>query len=185
MNITKIIQSRRAIYPSQFENGDINKDQIYKILENANTAPSHKLTQPWFFKVFKTEHKNKLATEMVNAFEAFFNKKSDLKKKKIHEKCSKSNCIIAIFMKRDIKESIPEWEEIAAVAMSVQNMWLTCSANKIGCYWSSPKIISELNLFLKLKENQKCLGLFYIGKYDDLPKRNLKKIDINQKTEWI
>ena len=54
MNITKIIQSRRAIYPSQFENGDINKDQIYKILENANTAPSHKLTQPWFFKVFKT-----------------------------------------------------------------------------------------------------------------------------------
>jgi len=47
------------------------------------------------------------------------------------------------------------------------------------------KIISELNMFLKLKENQKCLGLFYIGKYDDLPKRNLKKIDINQKTEWI
>ena len=61
-------------------------------------------------------------------------------------------------------------EEIAAVAMSVQNMWLTCSANNIGCYWSSPKIISELNMFLKLKENQKCLGLFYIGKYDDLPK---------------
>ena len=29
-------------------------------------------------------------------------------------------------MKRDLKESVPEWEEIAATAMAVQNMWLTC-----------------------------------------------------------
>lgn len=184
MNITKIIQSRRAIYPSQFENGDINKDQIHKILENANTAPSHKLTQPWFFKVFKTEHKNKLATEMVNAFEVFFNKKSDLKKKKIHEKCSKSNCIIAIFMKRDIKESIPEWEEIAATAMAVQNMWLTCVSLKIGCYWSTPKYITKMNHFFKLKKNERCLGFFYMGKYDHVNTESKLRKSIIEKTEW-
>ena len=106
-------------------------------------------------------------------------------KKLLINKFHLSSHIICICLDRSDESIIPEWEEIAALAMSVQNMWLTCSANNIGCYWSSPKIISELNMFLKLKENQKCLGLFYIGKYDDLPKRNLQKIDINQKTEWI
>ena len=64
-------------------------------------------------------------------------------------------------------------------------MWLTCTANNLGCYWSSPKIISKLDSFLKLEDNQRCLGLFYIGKYAELPKRSLKKKDINEKTEWI
>ena len=63
-------------------------------------------------------------------------------------------------------------------------MWLTCSANNLGCYWSSPKIISMLDSFLKLKPNQKCLGLFYIGKYDQLPERSLKKKDIDELSEW-
>ena len=40
---------------------------------------------------------------------------------------------------------VPEWEEIAAVSMAVQNMYLTCTANNIGCYWSSPKIVDHLN----------------------------------------
>ena len=64
-------------------------------------------------------------------------------------------------------------------------MWLTCSANEIGCYWSSPKIISDLDSFLDLDDNQRCLGLFYIGKYDSLPERNLKKKGINEISQWI
>ena len=41
-------------------------------------------------------------------------------------------------MNRDKQNRLPEWEEIAAVSMAVQNMWLTCYANNIGCYLSTP-----------------------------------------------
>jgi hypothetical protein len=88
-------------------------------------------------------------------------------------------------MHRSTENLIPEWEEIAAVSMSVQNMWLTCTANEVGCYWSSPAIISRLNNFLELKSNQRCLGLFYMGKYDELPQNNLKKKSIKEKVTWI
>ena len=88
-------------------------------------------------------------------------------------------------MDRNIENLIPEWEEIAAVSMSVQNMWLTCTVNEVGCYWSSPAIISRLNNFLELKSNQRCLGLFYMGKYDELPQNNLKKKSIKEKVIWI
>lgn len=88
-------------------------------------------------------------------------------------------------MNRDVKNIIPEWEELAAVSMSVQNMWLTCTAYKLGCYWSSPSVINQLGNFLDLQSNQRCLGFFYIGQYDDLPERNLKRDKIDDKVEWI
>jgi len=184
MDISKIIQTRRAIYPSQFEKGDIDQNLINNILENANTAPTHRLTQPWFFKVYKGKNKNKLSSEMINAYEKFSNKESEIKKKKIIEKCNQSNCIISIFMKRDLKESVPEWEEIAATAMAVQNMWLTCVDFKIGCYWSTPKYIVKMDHFFKLKKNERCLGFFYMGKYDHLNIKSKPRESIIKKTEW-
>ena len=38
-------------------------------------------------------------------------------------------------MKRD--KSLPKMEEVAAVSMAVQNMWLTATAHGVGCYWST------------------------------------------------
>ena len=183
MNISKIIKTRRAVYPIQFNDGDIDKESINTILENANTAPTHRMTQPWFFKVYKGDSKNKLGVKMAEAYEQFSNTESQLKKKKILQKCELSNCIIAIFMKRDPKESIPEWEEIASTAMAVQNMWLTCVEYKIGCYWSTPKYIEKMNDFFKLKRNDRCLGFFYMGKFDHSNLETKERDSIFSKTE--
>ena len=114
MNINDIIQRRRAVYPNQYENAEIEDSFIKLLLKNANTAPTHKLTQPWFFKVYKGESKDNLAVEMANCYEQFSNGSNhiEIKKKKIIEKCKLSNCIIAIFMKKDSLKRVPEWEEI-------------------------------------------------------------------------
>jgi len=48
-----IVQNRRSIYPYQFIKGKAIPDPVIRqILENANRAPTHKLTQPWRFTVF-------------------------------------------------------------------------------------------------------------------------------------
>ena len=59
-------------------------------------------------------------------------KLSKIKLNKFIQKVNDSNVIISIFLNRDLKERLPEREEIAAVSMSVKNMWLTCYANNIG-----------------------------------------------------
>ena len=79
-------------------------------------------------------------------------------------KINKANVIVSIVV--NFSGMLPEWEEIAAVSMAVQNMYLTCTANNLGCYWSSPKIVEQLQESLTIKENQKCLGLFYMGKLE-------------------
>jgi nitroreductase len=78
------------------------------------------------------------------------------------DKIAKTDTVVTISV--NFSGLLPEWEEIAATSMAVQNMYLTCTANQIGCYWSSHTVINHLGGFLNLEENQRCLGLFYLGK---------------------
>ena len=60
--LNKIIRNRKTIYPIQFSNKELSKEIINEILENALHAPTHRMTQPWFFKVYKGESKVKLSS---------------------------------------------------------------------------------------------------------------------------
>ena len=186
MSVSESIKKRRAIYPSQYKEEDISENDIKEILENANHAPSHRLTQPWFFKVYQNEFKIELAKSMVKHYKLSRSlKNNDIKEKKIIDKCIQSSCIIAIFMNRDLAESVPEWEEIASTSMAVQNMWLTCVEKNIGCYWSTPVYIQSMGNYFNLKQNQKCLGFFYMGRFNHDEKTPSKRKDISAKTEWF
>ena len=179
--ISKIIQKRRSIFPHQFNGQKINKEIVLQLLKNANTAPTHRLTQPWFFKVFSGNSKQKLADELIHSNTS----SSELFKNKITTNFKLSSHIICVCMRRDHTESIPEWEEIASVAMSVQNIWLSCVDSQIGGYWSTPKGIEKLNNFLNLKTKERCLGLFYLGAYDSLKDRVLNRKNIEQDIQWL
>jgi len=88
-------------------------------------------------------------------------------------------------MQRDPNNSIPEWEEIASTSMAVQNMWLTCTANNVGCYWSSPKSIEKIGDLINLKDGERCLGFFYLGYYDKNEKVLSKRDSIEKRVDWI
>jgi len=182
--INNIIRTRRSIFPPSYIDKDIPKEIINTILENANYAPTHKLTEPWRFTVFKGESLNKLAGffseryRTVTPPESFSQARYDA----ASEKVLKSNCVIAINIELHI-DKIPEWEETAAVACAVQNMWLTATSYGIGSYWSSPAILNELGKFLNLEVTQKCLGLFFMG-YHDAPKTAARRTPIENKVIW-
>ena len=90
---------------------------------------------------------------------------------------------IAIIMERDIAERVPEWEEIAAVSLAVQNMWLSATAMNLGAFWATPQFLPLLNEVLDLKERQKSLGFFYVGEIAmDYPSPG--RGDIDDKVEW-
>jgi len=174
---SEILRSRRTTYPRYF-NGDRIKDSVVtEILENANYAPSHRMTQPWFFKIFCDDNKKNLAKAIVNV------KSNTSFEKKIYENFEKTSHIICVCMKRH-EQIVPEWEEIAATAMSVQNIWLSIVNSSIGGYWSTPKYISNLDNFLKLEDNEKCLGFFYLGVVKSFEPRSVSRHSISKKIIW-
>lgn len=184
--ITSIIRERRSVFPEMYEDKEIDDELIWKVLENANWAPTHRKTEPWRFKVMKGEILHQLSDFMGNWYksntsEADF---SPMKYKRTLNKALKSKVVIAICMQRDPEESVPEWEEVAAVACAVQNMWLSCTALGIGSYWSSPKVIHEMSDFLNLESGEKCLGLFYMGFKKDAVYSSERQ-NIENKVEWL
>ena len=166
MDLLEIIKSRRSIMPHLYNTQTITDEEINLILEAANWAPTHKKTEPWRFKVLKNQSKNSLGMFLADKYKTVNTNFSKFKYNSFIEKANNSSIIILICMQRDPMESIPEWEEIASVSMSVQNMWLMATNLNIGSYWSSSKLISYIDEFTPLNKGEKCLGIFYMGKYD-------------------
>jgi len=186
--ITDIIKDRRTIYPEQFSERKVHREQLEKIINNAIWAPTHGNTQPWRFKVFTDSARERLSDFLSkwyidNTSEENFNTS---KFTKLRERPLMTSAVIAVCMSRQEEERIPEIEEIEAVACAIQNMHLTCTAYGLGAFWSSPKAIytKEMNEFLGLEDKDKCLALFYIG-YSAIewPKAHRKPIEYV--TEWI
>lgn len=143
--------------------GDIAPEILNEILSSADFAPSHKRTRPWRFRLFQAEAKQQLGDHLAEIYRTTTPSHLFLEKK--HEDISRKieQAAAIITVSANFSGLVPEWEEIAATAMAVQNMYLTAEAHGVGCYWSTPATAAQLGSFLKLDGNQRCLGLFYLG----------------------
>lgn len=90
-------------------------------------------------------------------------------------------------------KKLPEWEEICAVAMSVQNMHLmTASMTNVGGFWSShtwckaARDSSELRKayfgHLLPDPDDRVFGAFVLGKYPEGKEYRSTRTDIASKT---
>ncbi|WP_316785302.1 nitroreductase [Pedobacter frigiditerrae] len=183
--LSSIIKSRRSIFPVSYIQKEIPVAVIEQILESANYAPTHKLTQPWRFVVIRKQAKTRLGITLGDLYKSTVPAHQFLQKKynSFSEKTNQADCILAINIQFHPNE-LPAWEEIAAVGCAVQNMALTAEALNVGAYWSSPPLIDNLGEFLGLAENEKCFGLFYMGYHNEKP-RDANRTPIADKVKWI
>lgn len=186
--ITELIRSRRTIYPEQFSERKVHREQIELIINNGLWAPTHGNTQPWRFQVFTEASLQRLSSFLGETYLKLIPEaqQNDMKLAKLMSRPLKSSVVIAIVMERQVEEKILEIEEMEAVACAIQNMHLTATAYGLGAFWSTPKIIysQEMNQFLGINDKDKCLGLFYIG-YPSIewPKAHRKPMEYV--TKWI
>lgn len=188
-SVSELLQNRRSLYPAQYSSDPVDDSIVKEMLENANWAPTHRLTEPWRFVVFKGEGLKRLAKFQSELYKEVTQKKGNFKEANFEKLAAKpmlASHVIAIGMKRDEKESVPVEEEIASVAMAVQNMYLTATAHGIGAYWGSGGVtyFEEAKEFFGLGPNDKLLGFMYLGnlKIDKWPKGRRKPIE--EKVRW-
>lgn len=166
--LQQLIVDRRSRQPATYNETPISRETLEKIFGCAGYAPTHKKTQPWRFTVFQGEKKKAFADELTRLYGVLTppEKYSEAKSGEMAAKVNKASAVATIILEAH-PDLLPEWEEVAALACAVENMWLACTALGIGCYWASPGLISQLDKFLQLEDNQKCLGIFYMG-YSDV-----------------
>lgn len=185
-DILQILKARRSVYPKFFTDQEIDPELIWQILEAANWAPTHRMTEPWRFIVLQDQKLEELGDFLAEAYKSKCSEK-EFNQRKYEEKRKKvlqSGAVIAIVMKRDPNGSLPEWEELAATACAVQNLWIAASHLGLGGYWSSPQSVIGRPGILPLEEGEECYGLFYLGHHamPDIPRQ---REDIKKKVRWL
>lgn len=187
--ILSLLSKRRSHFRKEFTGEKIEDSKIEYLLECAHQAPSHKLTFPWHFIVFSDKGLQQLAEKLIA-----------IEEKKDTDPIKKSNAIenfqrlptevshaIAICMKRDDLKRVPESEELFATVCAVQNMYIgLLEFEDIGGYWGTGAnlLTTEMHSFLNLKEEDKCIGYFFVGK---LKQKRTESSRPNWKnnTHWI
>ncbi len=183
------VQTRRSVYPYQFEKGKRIPDEIiWQILENANRAPTHKMTEPWRFIVYTGEglqNFSKLQSEIYTKHAGAKFKENKLLN--LTNYPLMSSHVIAIGMKRNKDNMVPEIEEIIATAFAIENIYLTVAAYGLGGYLSTGGItyLEEAKSYFDLKADDKLIGFFYVGYPAHIAESVTRRQPVKEKVKWI
>lgn len=188
--LNELIKNRRSIFPKMYSEDVVPEEVISQMLENANWAPTHRFTEPWRFTVFQGEGLQKLADYQSKLYKKVAEADGSYEERKYQKLANQpmmASHVIAIAMRRDPEKSIREVEEVAAVSMAVQNMYLTATAYGIGCYWGTGGItyMEEAKEFFGLGEEDKFMGFLYVGNLNgEIKAKGLRK-PIEDKVTWV
>lgn len=186
--LNNLIKQRRSVFPDQFMAGKKVDDKIIQqILINATWAPNHGMGEPWLFTVFTGDGLQRLANFQSELYKSDAgNAYRESKFVKLSKQPLKASHVIALGMTRSNKKSIPEIEDIEAVACAVQNIYLSVTAYGLGGYWTTGGITYFENAkpFFGLGETDKLLGFFYIG-HIAVPSPEGKRQPLHEKVKWV
>ncbi len=187
-DLNKLIRQRRSVFPKDYTGEKIADEIVWQLLENANWAPTHKLTEPWRFTVFCDQGLTTFASYQAEKYRqqyagttAFLQQKYQ----KLLTKPLKCAHIIAVGAHHAAGSPVPEVEEIAAVSCAVQNILLSATAYGLGAYWSTGGVtyLDEAKKFFSLGKNDTLLGFIYLGIIRH-PPADSRRTDIRPKVRW-
>jgi nitroreductase len=184
----ELVRSRRSVFPDQLAADKKVDDEIVKdILTNATWAPNHGKEEPWQFTVFSGDGLKKLADMHSAAYKELSGDKfKEATFFKFQHNPLKASHVIALGMKRSTNKNIPEFEDIAALAASVQNIYLSVTAYGLGGYWTTSGLsyLEPQKEFFGLGNEDRLLGFFYLG-HVAIPSTGAKRKPVEEKVNWI
>ena len=184
----KTIINRRSTKPAVLNGKKIDDEQVKQLLELANWAPTHGMTEPWRFVVYTNEAVQEFGQAHAELYkqhtppEKFMAAKYE---KQLHNG-DKASHLVLVYMHRGGNPNITALEEICATAAAVQNILLGAEALGIAVLWSTGGSVLQpaMKEYLGLGQEDVVIGILYMG-YTDEPARPGRRSPVEEKTRWI
>jgi nitroreductase len=188
-DLNLLIRRRRSVFQAEYSGATVDDSIIDQMLENANWAPTHKLTEPWRFVVYTGEGLKALAALQADYYKKTTQADGTFREERYTNLLTKpllSSHIIVIAMRRDERRSLPEIEEAGAVFCAIQNMYLTATACGIGCYLSTGGItyFEDAQEVFGFHADHKLIGFLHIG-IPKSPPHDGKRRPLTDKVRWV
>jgi nitroreductase len=161
-------RTRRTVKPAMMNGSrEVERAVLLEILEDANWAPTHGLTQPWRFHVFVEESRAALGDALTSIYDRITpsGEARPEKRAKLRLSCQQAPVIIAVVARVEPGGRISTLDELCATACAVENLLLSSHQRGLGSFWSTaPAACSpEFLAWLGLDSTHHALGLVYIG----------------------
>lgn len=198
-----LLKARRSIMPKDLTGEKLTREEVELVLEAANWAPTHHKTEPWRYTVIEGSEE---ISEYLDMLETWYSDhKEDISEADYDRFVSKlsgarstwphnvSHLVVIAMARQSLPDKkLPEWEEISAVACSVQNLHLALtSVERAGGFWSSHtwcrmfRDSQEMRDFLGMKDKEdRVLGAFLMGKVQEGKTFKGKRRDWMEKVTW-
>ncbi|WP_214071900.1 nitroreductase [Mucilaginibacter sp. dw_454] len=183
--ISNIIKNRRTTKPFMMNGQKATNEQINQLLELADWAPNHGLTEPWRFTVYSNP------ADFCQAHAELYKQNTPPNEfaqgvydNLSHQGDQASHVIVAV-MQRGNLPKIPAFEELAATACAVQNILLGATAAGLASYWGTGGMILKpaMRTFLNLRDEDEVMGVVYLGYADEQP-QGVRQIPLSEKVKW-
>ncbi len=184
--IASVIKKRRTIKPFMMNGSKIPDEQITELLELADWAPTHGLTEPWRFTVYsKPSQFCHAHAEMYKANTPAYEFAQGVYDN-LAQQGNKASHVIIATMQRGNLPKIPAFEEMAATACAVQNLLLGATALNLASYWGTGGMILKpaMKAFLNLRDEDEVIGVLYLGYADEHPK-GVRRVALADKVKWV
>jgi nitroreductase len=161
-------RTRRTVKPNVMDcSREVDRGLLLEILEDANWAPTHGVTQPWRFHVFVGDARAALGDALVSIYDRITpsDEVRPEKRAKLGSNCEEAPVIIAVAARVEPNGKISTLDEVCATACAVQNLLLSSHQRGLGSFWSTAPVgcSPEFLAWLGLDSTHHALGLVYLG----------------------
>ena len=162
MDAFEAIRSRRMLPKVGDERP--GREQIGELLEAAVRAPNHHLTEPWRFYVIAGAERMRLARAIADAAIATGVPREEAEADGA-KKVARAPVIVVFTCVPSDAPDVVESEEVASVAMAIQNFLLAAHASGFGAMLrTGPAAYHESTRdHLDLGPNERVVGFVYLG----------------------
>lgn len=183
MDALEAIRSRRMLPKVGDERP--SREQIAELLDAAVRAPNHHLTEPWRFYVLAGAERDRLARAIADEAIARGVSKEEAEADGAR-KVARAPVIIVFTCVPSDAPDVVEQEEIAAVAMAVQNFLLAAHASGLGAMLrTGPAAYHEtIRDHLELDRNERVVGFVYLG-FPAGDRALTPRTEAAERTRWL
>lgn len=189
LDVEQAIRLRRTVKPEKMNGRRIDDDSVRELLALADWAPTHAKTEPWRFIVYGDEQVRIFTNRHAEIFKentappGFTQQKYD----NLVRLGDNVSHIIVVWMKRIPSHKIPEMEEVAATSAAIENILLAATSRGISTFWSTGGMTlhGALHKEFGLNDEDKILGLLYLGYSDEPFREGSRLIPLSEKIQWI
>lgn len=165
--VLQVIRTRRS-HPHALPYPEPPREVIDELLQLANQAPNHHLTQPWRFFVLRGDARLRLGRVVMEEglvrWPAANAEAEAHRRKNVPLSFTRAPVVIAAAAAPPSDPRTAPWEELAATAAAIQSILLAAHAMGLAAYWRSNGTDSQnAKRFFGLPPDAQIAGFVYVG----------------------